>query len=207
MTDKLSVYRGVCRAVGERKLANLTEPVKVRRLIDDVWADPAGVLACLQAKYWNFAMETSSFTNSPSVTPEFGFTYAFDKPEDWLRTFQVSNEPMFTNRRYRFDDRGDYWQADDDTIYAKFLSSSITRGMNLSLWTPNFCLFVENHLGSLIVVDIDNSKTDRDELMKLADRYMNRAAGTDAMDESMRQIPAGSWSTARRGRFSGHENG
>jgi hypothetical protein len=207
MADKLSVYRGVCRACGERKLASLTETVKIRRLIDDVWADDAGVKACLQAAYWNFAMQDSAITYSPSVEPEFGFQRAFDKPEDWVRTFQVSNEETFTNLKYRYKDQHPYWYADDDTIYASYVSSDTTRGMDLSLWTPFFTLYVEHHLASLIVVDLENSRSSKQDIEQSGMRYFNKARATDAMDESMKFKPTGSWATARRGGRSGRENG
>jgi hypothetical protein len=199
MTDKLSVYRGVARACDERRLSSLTENVKIRRLIDGVWDDPAGLQACLQAAFWNFAMETASFTYSPSITPAFGFQYAFDKPDDWLRTFIVSDDEMFSNRQFQYDDRGDYWMADCETIYVKYLSKSVTRGMDLSLWTPGFCDYVHHHLASLIVGDLESSKTSKDDLEMRSRRKLNIARATDAMDESMRFRPQGSWSRARQG--------
>jgi hypothetical protein len=202
MTDKLSVYRGVARAVGERKIAALDENTKIRRLIDGVWADDAGVPACLSAAFWNFAMEEAEVTYSPTVSPQFGFRRAFEKPTDWVRTFCVSNEGQFSNGLYRFKDIGEYWFADDDAIYASFVSKSVNRGMDLSLWTPNFCSYVHDHIGSMIVVDLEGSRSAKEELDKSARRKMNVARATDAMDESMRFRPQGGWASARRGGFS-----
>lgn len=207
MADKLSVYRGAGRACGERKLASLSENNKLRRLLDDVWADDAGVKACLQAAFWNFAMEDAEITYSPSVTPSFGFRYAFDKPQNWLRTYMVSNEAQFTNGTYRYHDRGDYILADDDTIYVRYVSGSTTRGMDLSLWSPKFTAYVEHHLASLIVVDLENSKASRDDLMALASKLRNEASSIDAMDESMKFKPRGSWATARHGGMRSREHG
>lgn len=202
MTDKLSVYRGIARAVGERKVASLDETSKIRRLIDGVWADDAGIPACLSAAYWNFAMDEAEVTYSPSVSPQFGYTYAFDKPEDWVRTFMVSNEGSFKNGTYRFKDQGEYWFADDDTIYASFVSKSTSRGMDLALWTPDFCNYVHHHIGALIVADLEGSRSAKADLDKDARRYMNIARARDAMDEAMRFRPQGGWASARRGGYS-----
>ena len=143
MASKLSVYNGANRILGERKLASLTENRASRRRLDSVWDGDTGVLWCLQQGLWNFAMETIELTYSPSVTPAFGYTYAFDKPTDWVRTARVSDDEGFCGR-LDYKDQVDYWFANPDTIYVKYVSKAVTRGLDLSLWTPNFTDFVES---------------------------------------------------------------
>jgi hypothetical protein len=76
MASKLSIYNGALLALGERKLSSLTEARGSRRRLDSVW-DDGGVKSCLQAGFWNFAMQSIELTYSPSITPAFGYRYAF----------------------------------------------------------------------------------------------------------------------------------
>lgn len=198
MASKLSVYNGANRILGERKLASLTENRASRRRLDSVWDGDTGVLWCLQQGLWNFAMETIELTYSPSVTPAFGYTYAFDKPTDWVRTARVSDDEGFCGR-LDYKDQVDYWFANPDTIYVKYVSKLSTRGLDLSLWTPNFTDFVEHHFAASICMATTNSGTTKAELDKLVKKKLNQARSTDAMDEAPENLPPGTWSQSRRG--------
>lgn len=199
MASKLAVYNAALHEIGERKLFTLSEARAPRRRLDTVWDSDTGVSFCLQQGLWNFAMETVELTYSPSITPAFGYRYAFDKPTDWVRTARLSDDAQFCNKQFDYEDQGAYWYADTDTIYVKYVSKSTSLGMDLSLWTPNFTRYVELYLASRIAKAETGSSTDRDALMKMADKKLLVARATDAMDESSKMLPAGSWSRARRG--------
>ena len=84
-TTKLLIYNDALMICGERKLASLTEDREPRHLLDHVW-DNNGVDACLEQAQWHFAMKTVRLDYDPSVTPEFGYNRAFEKPSDWIIT-------------------------------------------------------------------------------------------------------------------------
>jgi hypothetical protein len=198
MASKLSVYNSALLAIGERKLASLAETRPLRRRLDSVW-DDNGPQFCLQQGCWNFALKTVELTYSPSVTPAFGYTYAFDKPTDWLRTACVSDDEQFINRRFDFEDQAAYWFANPETIYAKYVSKDTAYGMDLSLWTPNFAEYVAHHFATKICKVTTGSSTERDQLMAMTKRLLSKALTTDAMDESAQFLPRGQWSQSRRG--------
>jgi len=199
MASKLSVYNGALLAIGERKLGSLTEDRASRRRLDTVFDGDTGIVYCLQQSMWNFAMNTVELTFSPSVTPAFGFRYAFDKPTDWVRTALVSDDEQFCNKRFQFEDQAAYWYADSDPIYVKYVSKDTQFGLDLSLWPANFTNYVEHYFASKIVKATTNSTTDSEALEAKVERLLRRARGTDAMDESPKFIPPGTWSQARRG--------
>ena len=81
MTSKLTLFNGALRLLGERRLASLTEDRPARRYLDDAWDDGL-VDDALEQGFWNFATRTVQMTASTSVEPEFGYRYAFQKPDD-----------------------------------------------------------------------------------------------------------------------------
>src|SRR5260221_1483015 len=97
MTDQHSLYNGALRVLGQRKLAALTEESEPRHLLDDVWGEGA-VDACLEEGLWNFAIRTARLDYSPSIEPDFGFSRAFDKPTDWIRTAGMAADGYFRVR-------------------------------------------------------------------------------------------------------------
>ena len=96
MTDQLGLYNGALRMLGESRLSSLTEAVENRRLLDEVWDDGA-VNSCLEFGYWNFATRTVQASYDPDATPAFGFTYAYSKPTDWIKTAAIASDEFFRN--------------------------------------------------------------------------------------------------------------
>jgi hypothetical protein len=81
----------------------------------------------------------------------------------------------------------------------QYVSKDTTLGLDLSLWTPNFTAYVEHYFAFRICKAMTGSTTDRDALEARVARLLNVARATDAMDETPKSIPPGSWSQARRG--------
>lgn len=198
MASKLSIYNGALLVLGERKLSSLSAAQASRRRLDSVWDDD-GVKSCLQAGFWNFAMQSVELTYSPSITPAFGFEYAFDKPTDWVRTALVSEDENFTDELLNYEDQGQYWYADVDTLYARYVSDDTSFGMDIANWPANFTRYVEHYFAWRIVKSTNNSNTDKEALAVEMRRLLNEAKATDAMDEATKQLRPGSWSRARWG--------
>lgn len=198
MSSKLALYNASNLILGERKLSSLTENRPSRRRLDSVF-DDGGVKSCLQSGFWNFAMQTVELTYSPSVSPAFGFQYAFDKPTDWVRTFMVSQEGSFACPYLGYEDQGAYWYADIDTLYVRYVSDDAELGGDLSLWPENFTRYVEHYFAWRIAKATSNSNTDKEQLAVEMKRLLNVARATDAMDETTRFPPQGSWVRSRRG--------
>jgi hypothetical protein len=198
LASKLSIYNGACLVLGERKLSSLSENRPSRRRLDSVWDDD-GVKSCLSAGFWNFAMQSIELTYSPSITPAFGFRYAFDKPTDWVRTAIVSADVNFSNELLNYEDQGAYWYADFDTIYIRYVSDDDAFGMDMANWPANFTRYVEHYFAMRISKATNNSTNEKEALEGAVKRLLNEAKATDAMDEATKALKPGSWSSARAG--------
>lgn len=202
MPSKLSLYNGSLRELGERKLASLTENREARRVLDSIW-DADAVKTCLAAGQWNFATNSIEITQSPSVSPDFGYTYAFNKPENWVRTTAVCEDEYFKVPLLHYKDEGAYWYADIDTLYVSYVDSGTSFGLDYSKWPANFTRYVESWLAARACMSLTQNQSKRDGLERDAEVWLTKAKSTDAMNDPTATLPQGSWSRARGGSYGG----
>lgn len=196
--DRLSLYNGALLVLGERAISSLTENREPRRTLDRIWnRDP--VKYCLEQGQWKFAMRAQRVTYNPSIEPQFGYTYAFDKPSDFVRLCGISLYPKFDPPLVNFRERGGYWFTDDTTIYVDYVSDDNAYGRDYSLWPKTFEKYVETYMA---FESLDRQTSDPDRYKKVTSimtAALNDALSKDAMAGPAKRFPTGSWVSARRG--------
>lgn len=198
----LSLFNGAQRLLKDRKLTQneiTTGARESARILQDIW-DSGARDECLQEGQWKFATRTIQVDASPSITPDFGYQYGFDKPEDWVRTTGVWVDAMCTMPFKQYRDEAGYWFGTLETMYVSYVSNDSSYGYDFSLWPANFTNFVEAHLAAKAAGPL----TERGEqLYGLRQSLLEKAQATDAMSDPSRRMPAGSWSRARAGGWNG----
>lgn len=205
--DKLSLYNDALTLCGERMLASLTENREPRRLLDQAWAAGA-VDFCLETGQWNFAVNSIKLVYSPSVEPPWGYRRAFDKPTDYIRTMGVASDEYFKNPLVRYVDEADFWFADLDELYIRYVSNLPEYGMNMGRWPVSFSEMVSSYLAMKIVTRVTQDVAKR--AMVAADYKARRleAKSNDAMNEPTTFPPTGTWVRSRMaGRLGGCDDG
>lgn len=197
MADKLALYNQALGHLGERKLTGLSENREPRRVLDDFWDDTKAY--CLEQGIWNWAIRSIEIESDTGITPTFGFSNAFAKPDDWVRTAQVSAEPSFTSPLQRFNDEVGYWWSDCDPLYVRFVSNDAAYGNDLGNWTALFGDYVSLRLAVKGCFRITGSDARLEGLQKLEKRALSEARSKDAMAEPPGQMPTGSWVLSRGG--------
>lgn len=197
MASRLGLYQRAAQILGERRPLALDERVAIRRRFDVVW-DAEGVKHCLQRGLWNHSMRAARLDYSPSVEPEFGYRYSFDKPTDWVRTAIVATDESFRSPA-RYADEVGFWWADWTILYVKFVSDDVQYGMDLSLWPANFTEFVAHSFALKAAKATTGSNVDVDTLKRDEKRMLILARSTDAMDEPTQFVRSG-WAEARMSR-------
>lgn len=198
MPSKLSIYNGALTILGERPLASLTDDLEARYKCDDVW-DNDFVKRVLEMGQWNFAARTVELTYSPSVTPSFGYVYAFDKPIDFVRTMQICQDEYMTQPLTHYSDESKFWFADLEDIYAQYVSFDTQFGGDFSLWPYNFTEMAEHYMAFKLAPRLTGMDFDSIELEAKWKRWLAEAKATDAMEAATKFIPQGSWAGSRRG--------
>lgn len=202
MPDKLSIYNGALTVLGERKLASLTENREPRFKLDDVW-DNDLIDRVLKMGQWKFAKRTVELEASPSVTPSFGYQFAFDRPSDFIRTIMVAHDEYFDRPLTRYENEASWWFADVETIYVAYVSNDVQWGNDLTLWPPNFTEMVEHYMAMKAGPRISGVDIASDDLAKWFKRWLQEAKATDAMEAPAKFPPKGGWARSRQGFRSG----
>lgn len=204
--SRLLLYNNALRICGERKLASLTEDRKPRHLLDQVWNE-GGVEFCLEQGQWNFAMRTVQIDYDTSTDPSFGYTRAFTKPEDWIRTAGVCSDESFRAPLLDYVDEVDFWYASLDVLYVRYVSSDADWGLNMALWPRTFSRYVAAHFADEIVFDVTQDKDRITLAEKLSTKRKRDALNKDAMNEPTRIPAPGSWVRSRSGSMGRRDGG
>lgn len=193
---QLSLYNGALLILGERGLTSLSENREPRRVLDRIWAkDP--VRSCLEQGQWKHAIRRQRVSYNPSITPDFAFAYAFDKPSDFVRTAAISLDEYFNSPLLSYEDQAGYWFADSTEIYVKYVSDDNDYGRDYSLWPKTFEKYVESFLAFESADRIAPSKLGKATAVMRA--ALTDALSKDAMAGPTKFSPIGSWAAARLG--------
>lgn len=199
-TDRLALYNIACYAIGERRLASLTEDREARHRLDEVWQrGQGGIKYALEQGYWNFAMRAVKMDASTSVEPEFGFQQAFEIPEDFVRLNMISSDEYMSYPLTTYEIEGDYIYCEVDPLYLRYISDHNDYGGDLGRWPETFTTWFGTWLGLQIAPSAEND-IDLEALRKLEKRLRIDARSKDAQMEPPRWPPLSSWAQARLGR-------
>lgn len=194
--SRLSIYNDALLYCGERALASLTENREPRRLLDQVWNNN-GVENCLEEGQWHFAMRAVQVDYDPDIEPDFGYLRAFTKPDDWIVTAGLCSDEFFRVPLTRYIDEADYWYAELDTIYVRYVSDDNNYGMNFAGWPRTFAEFVAAHFAYKIIFKLSNDEKRVDSMLRLREKLKRVAKSKCAMAEPTSFPAQGSWSRSR----------
>lgn len=208
-STQLSLYNGALRLCGQTRLQALTDNIEARYVLDDVWGDGSGAVnAMLEQGLWYFAKRTSQLTYDTSITPNFGYACAFEKPADWVRTMGVCQDEYFTTPLTAFNDEAGMLYSNLETIYFAYVSNDPRYGGAPGNWPPTFTLAFEGYLAARIIRKLTSGDENKiAAIEKLAQRLLLDARSKAAMNESAKFLPVGSWLRARWGNFSTRDGG
>jgi hypothetical protein len=199
MATKLAIFNATLRELGSRKLSSLTESREPRRVLDDCWEDVLSF--CIEQGAWNWAIRSQEIAASTSITPTFGYAYAFEKPTDWVRTVGLAGDEYFQTPLLEYQDETGYWWADIDPIYVRYVSDDPSYGYDLGAWPATFQRFVELYLAYRAAPAVVGSDSLQDRLEKRYRRALTDARSKDAMGDPTTFPPTGSWVKSRGGRW------
>ncbi len=194
MASKLGLYNGALLILGERKIASLAEAREPRRALDDAYDD--ALAYGLEAGFWNFAMRAVQADSSTSVTPTFGYNYAFTKPDDFVKLYAFSANETFVPPLLDIVDEPNYWYANIDPLYVKYVSNDAAYGGDLSIWSETYSQYIQIRLAIKTCKRITGKQPDSDMVM-MEKRALAQARSKDAMDEPPGFPPRGSWVNSR----------
>lgn len=200
MTDKLAFYNLTLGHLLEQPLLSLTERSEKRYALDTFYDQV--VKEALEAGLWKFMLRVVKYDASATLKPDFGFTYGFAIPNDWVRTEMVSLDPTFSVPLKEYAEETGYWYANSTPIYVKFQSNDALYGMNLGEWSGTFTkyaslLFAEYACGR--VTGATKLLAGPEGISRRLDSAKKKAKSNDAMGQPLGQMPTSSWVNSRQG--------
>jgi hypothetical protein len=195
MTDKLSLYNGALREIGEVKLASLAEASERRYIIDDVF--DSSVQTCLESGFWNFAMRAMELNPDLNITPTFAYQFAFQQPNDWLATAGVYSDALEKQVLTDYVFEAGYWYASVEPIYVRIVSNDPDYGGNLGKWPQLFADYVKYHIAVKICPRVTNDEKRLTDLKADERKARIAAENHNVMGLPARFPPYGSWVMSR----------
>ncbi len=197
-TTQLTLTNGALRHLGQRKITDVNDTGEPATVLRDLWQDGL-VDDCLGNGQWLFATRTDMYDFSPSIVPTFGYTYAFDKPEDWVRTTGIWVNPSQSVPLVDYSDEAGYWFTYVATIYVSFISNASNYGGDMARWPEQFCRWLEAYWAwrACYRLTQDQGKTDR--LEKMQEKLLVKARSLNAQGRPTSFPPNGGWTNARLG--------
>lgn len=206
-TSRLKIYNGALMLCEARSIASLTVNEESRRLLDDVYNDD-GIGYCLEQGQWGFAMRGAKFDYDTTITPQFGYSRAFQKPSDWVLTSALCGDEYYQSPVTGYVDEAGYWYADLDEIYVRYVSDDSSYGGDMSKWPQTFTEYVKHYFAWRICKKMPGGGEDRIErIRKEMERALLAAKNKNAMTGPTQFMPRGAWLEARFGGASRRDGG
>lgn len=199
MSSQLFIYNEALFHLGERNLASLSENREPKRVLDFFWNDV--VSYCLSQGLWRFARRTVQQDASTTIVPAFGFNFAFEYPNDWIRTQIVSTSPDLDPPLLQYRDENNFIYCNATPLFWSYISADSQYGMNIGGWPENFVDYVVFRLAARACMRIANDKDLRKELVGEENKARRTAKANEAENDPPGLPPVSIWARARRGAF------
>ena len=149
---------------------------------------------------WQFGVDSAKIDYDPNTVPEWGYQYAFDKPDNLQRKTGIYTDEYLTQPLKNYTEEGDYYFADVTTIYLTFIATDWNS--NVTAWPSYFKRLVAAQLAK------DTANSINPNMAQAAnEEYKERkhnAKNNDAIQSPPQRIRTGTWLNARASWF--HRN-
>lgn len=165
------------------------EAVAVREVYERVKLD------LLASAPWDFAIDQQQL-GRVGATPVTRYTYAYNKPTNWLRTVALSEYSDMGIPLLEYRDIAGTIQTNAEYVFMEYVSSAAGE----EVFSVPFVTAFTFGIAVECCKKINASDQQKDYLAKQFDREKVKALMLEAMHQPPIAIPPSSWATARRGR-------
>lgn len=198
MTSKLALYNlALGTYIGSQTLARIDENVASRYALDRVYDDVLTYV--LEQGLWKFALRTADLT-ADRDDATMHRQYAYPIPDDFVRLAGISATGRFDNTGGQLEnyvEEAGVWYSDSPTLWVQYVSNDATRGLNLDAYPANYTQAVASWLAYQSLLPVSKDRGDRADVLTLHKQALANARRLDAVDEAVKQKPAGRWPRSR----------
>lgn len=190
-TEWLQIYNDAMFCMSLPQVITINDDSNARAALDAA-VNQGAVKFLMEGGQWVWANTSKRLDYDQSITPEWGYQYAFNKPEDMYRLKGIFADEYFHRPKRDYADEGDNWFTDIQTIYVLYVGTALLNSPEK--WPQYFRSYLSSYLATqcagVLGGDVQNA------FLKHEIRE-GIAKNDDAMASPPRRIPNGSWSRAR----------
>jgi len=191
-SDWLKIYNDALLILGQPKIVNTSDDSQRRAALDTAMNTDL-VESCMEETGWLFGRTSDQVDYDPGIEPSWGYTKALPKPANMLRLNGIFTDEYMYQPLKRYEDEGDYWYADVDTVYVQYISRSFLTAPQD--WPVYFRKYVASALAMAAGPSLPNSNVQNAMLVHKQRQY--DAKSNDAIASPPQVICNGNWSQAR----------
>lgn len=185
--SQVMVCNLACIEVGAARISSIDDDVKQAILLKAIWEQK--LRAFLRGHRWNAATKRALLAPT-STTPDFGYDYAYDIPNDSVRVL----EPDPTDNSDDFVVESNQILTDDDTLEMIY----IWYNDDPSSWDASFAFAFAAELAATICYAMTQSATLRDALVKRAADALREARTIDGQEGKAPEVEISTFRDAGR---------
>jgi hypothetical protein len=174
-----------------------------RRVKLDVALEGDLVLKCHEETRWQFASVTDKIIYNPSIEPDWGYRYAFDKPPALIRTIGVFADEYQQTPLVRYQEYDGRWYADLTEIFVHYVSNADVS--TPAAWPPFFKDYVAAEMARRAAPSLASEGARLDNALAEYERIRNQALNVDIQESPPQKIAHGNWTRSRWG-YGGRSN-
>ena len=198
MPDKLEVMNRVLIKLGQRPLSSLSDSRPEQRAIDRVY--DSAVQKLIEGAFWKFASKSSELQQSDTAATQFGYQFAYELPEDYVRIIRICDNERFRPTLIDFLIENGYIFCDCSPLYLQYVSNDETHGYDPGNWPASFADAVVDELAYRTAPFLAGAGAQKiEQLEKEAKRSFYIAKGRDCVNQPESFMPAGRLVRARSG--------
>lgn len=198
MASVIQVANRALTKLGSGRITSLSDDVKAARSINSCFEDIRDDE--LRANRWQFAMKRVSLAALAS-SPEFGFTYQYALPADFLRLDMINDEyPAAVMDNYIGAETQEYMVEGNlilTDIEAPLKLRYISRIDDPNQWDVNFREMVASRIAMEICEDLTQSDTKKQSAARDYDRAKKVAIRIGAIEKPPATPPDNTWIISR----------
>jgi hypothetical protein len=196
MTTKLLVMNDALRLLGEQPLSDPNDLRLAGVTLRDAWN--GALLASLETGTWNTFHKRAALAQLP-VPPVFGWRYAYQLPNDHLRTIFITDLPHVTDSTPSgsWKDENGAILSNAANLYICYISTdNIAR---FGDWDQVFADLVAAELAMRCQPTLNSSSEVADRIERKFKERRSQAKAFDAMKNPPQRLPPGRFRNARLG--------
>lgn len=189
MASKVGIAKSALRKIKASIITSFTDGTKNANAVNDLY-DPLRE-DLLASHNWNFATKRAKLPQT-TETPVSRFDHEYQLPTDWLKTVKVTDNDESIGRIDYQEEDGKILSSADD-IFLVYISNV----EDPNKMTSSFRETLAFRLAADLAVDIANSNTLSEIMMKRYEKQFRKARSNDTMGDQPPRMPRGSWTSVR----------